>query len=109
MSWPRSSSTTSDSGHRRLAVAAADAPAASLADNYLFIRWTMGDMGGGDRRRVEIEDFLGQFSPLTFCLVVWGIVFAETGLLLGFLPPGDSLLFAAGLLCARPDSGYRPW
>lgn len=40
--------------------------------------------------------------------MVWGIVFAETGLLLGFLLPGDSLLFAAGLLCARPDSGVSP-
>ena len=28
------------------------------------------------------------------------IVFAETGLLIGFFLPGDSLLFTAGLLCA---------
>jgi len=28
------------------------------------------------------------------------IIFAETGLLLGFFLPGDSLLFTAGLLCA---------
>src|SRR5436190_20723793 len=27
------------------------------------------------------------------------VVFAETGLLLGFFLPGDSLLFTAGLLC----------
>ena len=55
-----------------------------------------------------MEDFLAQFSALAFCLVVWGIVFAETGLLLGFLLPGDSLLFAAGLLCARPESAVSP-
>jgi membrane-associated protein len=29
-----------------------------------------------------------------------GIVFAETGLLIGFLLPGDSLLFLAGALCS---------
>ena len=27
--------------------------------------------------------------------LVWGIVFAESGLLVGFLLPGDSLLFVA--------------
>ncbi len=32
-----------------------------------------------------------------------GILFAETGLLLGFFLPGDSLLIAAGLLAANGD------
>ena len=31
-----------------------------------------------------------------------GIIFAETGLLLGFFLPGDSLLVFAGLVAARP-------
>ncbi len=31
------------------------------------------------------------------------ILFAETGLLVGFFLPGDSLLFTAGLLCAVPQ------
>jgi membrane protein DedA with SNARE-associated domain len=31
----------------------------------------------------------------------WLIVFAETGLLLGFFLPGDSLLFTAGVLTAQ--------
>ncbi|MGZ4485862.1 MAG: DedA family protein [Nocardioidaceae bacterium] len=37
-------------------------------------------------------------------LVVLGFVFVESGLLVGFLLPGDSLLFAAGLVAAdSPD------
>jgi membrane-associated protein len=36
--------------------------------------------------------------------LVWGIVFAESGLLVGFLLPGDSLLFIAGVACSWPDS-----
>lgn len=37
------------------------------------------------------------------------IVFAETGLLLGFFLPGDSLLFLAGLYCTTPAAGvHRP-
>jgi membrane-associated protein len=36
--------------------------------------------------------------------LVWGIVFAESGLLVGFLLPGDSLLFVAGFLCSLPNS-----
>ena len=32
---------------------------------------------------------------------VFGMIFAETGLLVGFFLPGDTLLFAAGLLASR--------
>ena len=32
---------------------------------------------------------------------VFGVVFAETGLLIGFFLPGDSLLFTAGLLASQ--------
>lgn len=38
-------------------------------------------------------------------LGVFGIVFAESGLLIGFFLPGDSLLFTAGLLAAQ---GFFP-
>lgn len=45
-------------------------------------------------------------------LIAWGgipvmtlIVFAETGLLIGFFLPGDSLLFVAGFLCS-PAGGH---
>lgn len=33
-------------------------------------------------------------------LAIWSIVFAESGLFFGFFLPGDSLLFAAGLLAS---------
>lgn len=41
-------------------------------------------------------------------LGVFLVLFAETGLLIGFFLPGDSLLFTAGLLCATsPGSGLH--
>ena len=36
--------------------------------------------------------------------VLWGFLFAECALLLGFLLPGDTILFGAGLLAASPSS-----
>ena len=39
-------------------------------------------------------------APFIFYLVVCAIVFIETGLLLGFFLPGDSILFSAGLVAA---------
>ncbi len=41
---------------------------------------------------------LNQTSPLLGHLLIWGIIFAESGLLIGFFLPGDSLLFTAGFL-----------
>ena len=37
------------------------------------------------------------------------IIFAETGLLIGFFLPGDSLLVTAGLLASRPQFGLSVW
>lgn len=34
-------------------------------------------------------------------LGVWGMIFAESGLLIGFFLPGDSLLFTAGFLASQ--------
>jgi membrane-associated protein len=49
-------------------------------------------------------DLGGLTAPLVY-LVVFGFVFVESGLLIGFLLPGDSLLFAAGLVSATEGSG----
>ena len=40
-------------------------------------------------------------------LGIWGIIFAETGLLVGFFLPGDSLLFTAGFLASQQV--LNPW
>ncbi len=52
-----------------------------------------------------LDPDLGALTALAVYAVVWGFIFAESGLLLGFLLPGDTLLFGAGLVAANPDSG----
>ena len=41
-------------------------------------------------------------------LIIFGIVFAESGLLIGFFLPGDSLLFTAGMFAAGTFSATFP-
>ncbi len=50
-------------------------------------------------------------SPLGpwIVLVVCAIIFAETGLLIGFFLPGDSMLFTAGLLVATGAISFNLW
>ena len=43
---------------------------------------------------------LASLAPFIFYIAVAGIVFIETGLLVGFFLPGDSILFSAGLVAA---------
>jgi membrane-associated protein len=50
----------------------------------------------------EIVESLGYFG-------VWGIIFAESGLLIGFFLPGDSLLFTAGFIASLPQSPMNIW
>lgn len=55
----------------------------------------------------QVTDWLNSYGPFLFYLIVWGLVFAGTGLLIGaFIPfiTGDSLIFAAGVLAATNDS-----
>jgi membrane-associated protein len=46
------------------------------------------------------DERLSPVAPFLFYVVVGGIVFIETALLVGFFLPGDSLLFSAGLVAA---------
>ena len=50
---------------------------------------------------------LATLSTVAVYAVVWGFVFIECGLLVGFLLPGDSLLFGAGLLAASPHNSIN--
>lgn len=45
----------------------------------------------------HLSNIINLFGPLTY-LILFGIVFAETGLVVAPFLPGDSLLFAAGAL-----------
>ena len=51
----------------------------------------------------SFDDQLSPVAPFLFYIVVAGIIFVETGLLLGFFLPGDSLLFSAGLIASTRD------
>jgi len=60
-----------------------------------------------------LKDFIDRLRDLP-ALVQWAgyvgltaIIFTETGLLIGFFLPGDSLLVTAGLLCSQPEFGLN--
>ena len=60
----------------------------------------------------QISGWNTDTGPILFYLIVWGLVFAGTGLMVGaFIPfiTGDSLVFAAGLVAATPGSGVNIW
>jgi membrane-associated protein len=60
----------------------------------------------------QISAWDQQLGPVLFYVVVWGLVFAGTGLLIGAFTPfitGDSLVFAAGLVAATAGSGVNIW
>jgi membrane-associated protein len=55
-----------------------------------------------------LMEVLGQPSYTIAAFVTLNvIVFVETGLLVGFFLPGDSLLVTAGLICASPICGWN--
>ena len=51
----------------------------------------------------SFNEQLSPVTPFLFYVVIAGIIFIETGLLVGFFLPGDSLLFSAGLVAAARD------
>ena len=51
----------------------------------------------------SFNEQLSPVAPFLFYVVIAGIIFIETGLLIGFFLPGDSLLFSAGLVAAARD------
>ena len=58
-----------------------------------------------DLLRVDLpHPDLGGLTAGVVYLVVFGLVFVESGLVVGFLLPGDTVLFTAGLLAAEPSN-----
>lgn len=49
----------------------------------------------------NVEHFVQGSGQLIALIVLFIIIFAETGLLIGFFLPGDSLLFTAGILASQ--------
>lgn len=50
----------------------------------------------------HLDHLVANYGPWVYA-IIFLIVFAETGLVVTPFLPGDSLLFAIGALCARPD------
>ena len=48
----------------------------------------------------SFDEQFASISPILLYLIIGAIVFVETGILLGFFLPGDSILFSAGLVAA---------
>jgi len=55
----------------------------------------------------HLDDLVAQFGPWLY-VILFLIIFCETGLVVTPFLPGDSLLFAVGALAARPE-GLSVW
>lgn len=58
-----------------------------------------------DQHLVEI---VNEYQTWTY-LILFAIIFAETGLVVTPFLPGDSLLFAAGAIIAKPETDLNIW
>jgi len=56
---------------------------------------------------VDLTPDLGALAAGAVYAVVFGFVFVESGILVGFFLPGDTILFGAGLVSAEPGSGVN--
>jgi membrane-associated protein len=54
-------------------------------------------------------DWLDTAGPFLVWVIVLGFVFAECALIIGLFLPGDSLLFAAGVVLAQHGSDVNAW
>ena len=50
-----------------------------------------------------VEQYLGSATPIFIYVALGAIIFIETGILIAFFLPGDSILFAAGLVAATRE------
>ncbi len=64
---------------------------------FTEVKWLITDLPKPENLSKLVE-YVG---PIWIYAALAGIVFAETGLLVGFFLPGDSLLFACGMLAAQ--------
>ncbi|MEE4021628.1 DedA family protein [Gordonia sp. PKS22-38] len=53
----------------------------------------------------DVDNFLATGGLIGLCI----LIFVETGLLIGFVFPGDSVLFTAGVFAAQPDPFAPLW
>ncbi|MDL9936708.1 DedA family protein [Gordonia sp. ABSL1-1] len=53
----------------------------------------------------DVDSFLATGGLIGLCV----LIFVETGLLIGFVFPGDSVLFTAGVFAAQPDPFAPVW
>lgn len=56
----------------------------------------------------HLKTMVANYGTWTY-VILFAIIFCETGLVIMPFLPGDSLLFAAGALAATPESGLNVW
>jgi membrane-associated protein len=53
---------------------------------------------------IDLDPDLSTLAAASVYLIVFSFIFVESGLLVGFFLPGDTILFGAGLAAAAPNS-----